>query len=88
MMSDNEAGEAFKASLFEILPELSSREISPTDRLRDLGANSIDRAEIIMLTLARLKLKIPLIHFAQANNIGALIEIIQHHLATSTASNI
>ena len=33
----------------EILPGLESHQFTPSDRLVDLGANSVDRAEIAML---------------------------------------
>ena len=35
----------------EVVPELEDHRFQPSDSLRDLGANSIDRAEIIIMTL-------------------------------------
>lgn len=58
-MERNTVWEALKKNIFEIFPEYKNRTINPTDSLRDLGANSVDRAEIIMLTLVSLKLRIP-----------------------------
>lgn len=76
---DSEVMSVLKGALVEIFPEYSTREIRPGESLRDLGANSIDRAEIIMLTMERLQLKLPLLVFAQAKNINDLVDIFHHH---------
>lgn len=59
----------------EIVPELGERSIGPNDRLADLGANSIDRAEIIALTMDALSMRIPRVELAGARNIGELAEV-------------
>ena len=56
----------------EIVPGLDDHPFQFSDSLRSLGANSIDRSEIIMMTLESLSLKMPLIEFAKAENIGEL----------------
>ncbi len=55
-------------------------EVEPHQSLKDLGANSIDRADIIMQTLEELALKVPLVEFAGAGNIEGIISIIDGHL--------
>ncbi|WNG27782.1 acyl carrier protein [Cystobacter fuscus] len=59
----------------EVIPELKSHRFEPTDSLRELGANSIDRSEIIIMTLESLSLNIPLVDLAGAKNIGDLVSI-------------
>jgi polyketide biosynthesis acyl carrier protein len=83
-VTKDEIGKIFMECFLEVLPELASKSITTEDSMRDLGANSVDRAEIIMLTLARLKLKIPMVNFAKARNIGELIDTFCHHLAPVT----
>lgn len=56
----------------EVLPEVEDHDFLMKDSLRELGANSIDRSEIIMLTLETLSLSIPLIAVAKAENMGEL----------------
>lgn len=56
----------------EVLPEVEDHDFHMKDSLRELGANSIDRSEIIMLTLETLSLSIPLIAVAKAENMGEL----------------
>lgn len=60
----------------EVIPALADHSFQPTDSLRALGANSVDRADIIMMTLDTLSLRIPLIEMARAENIGDLAGII------------
>lgn len=72
-----------KQNTLELLPELANRPIQMTDSLRDLGANSIDRAEILIKTMANLNLKVPLIDFARAKNIEELVNIFLAKLTDS-----
>ena len=60
----------------EVLPDLQAHAFAPSDSLRALGANSIDRSEIVMLTLASLSVNVRLIETAAAENIGELASII------------
>lgn len=60
----------------DLIPELAQKEISRTDSLKELGANSMDRSEIIMMTLESLSLNIPLVHLSGAKNIGELADLI------------
>ena len=60
----------------EVIPRLESHQFQPSDSLKVLGANSVDRADIIMMTLESLSLNIPLIAMARAENIGELASII------------
>lgn len=50
--------------------------------MADLGANSVDRAEIIMMTLEALSLQIPSIELSEARNLGGLAEILFEKKAT------
>ena len=60
----------------EVIPELEGHVFQPDDRLVDLGANSIDRAEIVTMTLEALSLPIPRVELSEARNIGDLTRII------------
>ncbi len=60
----------------EVIPRLESHQFQPGDSLKALGANSVDRADIIMMTLDSLSLNIPLVAMAKAENIGELASII------------
>ncbi|UXI65995.1 acyl carrier protein [Tahibacter amnicola] len=64
----------------EVLPGLDDHAFQFSDSLRDLGANSIDRSEIVMLTLESLSLKIPMIEVAKAENMGELATLLHARL--------
>ncbi len=70
-------------SVQDVIPGFPLEHIIPANSLKDLGANSLDRAEIIMLTLRTLNLKVPLMTLASAKNIGDLVMLMQHALMSS-----
>jgi polyketide biosynthesis acyl carrier protein len=59
----------------EILPGLDAHEFSRSDRLVDLGANSIDRAEIAMMVQESLGLSVPRVELFGPKNIGELADL-------------
>jgi polyketide biosynthesis acyl carrier protein len=67
----------------EVIPELEGHEFKPGDRLADLGANSIDRADIIMMTMETLALQIPRVELYGAQNIGELVDVLYAKLQSS-----
>lgn len=75
-MTKEEVFEEIKRNIFDILPELEGEEIKLSDSLRELGANSIDRADIIMSTLERFELKISMVSFGECSNIGDIVDVI------------
>lgn len=60
----------------EVLPSLEDHNFQQDDSLKDLGANSIDRSEIVMMTLESLSLNVPLVELARAASIGELASIL------------
>jgi polyketide biosynthesis acyl carrier protein len=60
----------------EVLPELKGHAFQPADRLADLGANSVDRAEIVTMTMESLGLRIPRVELFGATNIGELVDVL------------
>ncbi|KAA1242937.1 acyl carrier protein [Aquimarina sp. RZ0] len=65
-----------KENLLDIIPELADEEFSNDDSFVDLGANSLDRGELITLTLEHINLDIPRIELAKAQTINELAELI------------
>lgn len=55
---------------------MAEHDFTESDSLRGLGANSIDRSEIIMMTMESMSANIPLIYTAKAKNIGELASIL------------
>jgi polyketide biosynthesis acyl carrier protein len=59
----------------EILPGLEAHQFVAADRLVDLGANSVDRAEIAMLVQESLSISIPRVDLFGPKNIGELADL-------------
>ena len=59
----------------EVLPDLETHQFIASDRLADLGANSVDRAEIAMQVQESLNISIPRIELFGPKNIGELADL-------------
>ncbi len=79
-MNKEEVFKIITSNTCEVLPDLEQHEFKMDDALKDLGANSIDRSEIVMMTLESLSLNIPLIEIARAENLGELAGILHEKL--------
>ena len=58
--------------------------LEPTMSLREIGANSVDRADILMQTMSDLNVKLSMVEFATAKNLGDIAAIFQKHLTSAT----
>lgn len=65
-----------RENLIEIIPELEGEEFTNDESFVDLGANSLDRGELITLTLEKLDLDISRIEFVNAKTIRELADLI------------
>lgn len=74
MMTKNEIFEVVRRNLVEILPELEQVHIDPQQSMKDLGANSIDRADVVVQSMEELNLKFPLHELGGVENIQGLID--------------
>ena len=63
-----------REQLLSVIPDLDPDRIVLQMGLRDLGANSVDRADIVMQTLEALQLNVPLHQLASVKNIGELVD--------------
>ncbi|MEU2995008.1 phosphopantetheine-binding protein [Streptomyces sp. NPDC001758] len=61
------------SAIREVLPGLSAAQVTDDLSLSDLGADSVDRVEIILSIREQLGCDRPLSEFAEIPNIGALI---------------
>ena len=82
-MEKNEIINLIKDNLVEIIPELEGEEINNREAFIDFGANSIDRGELITLTLEALELDVSRIKFVSAQNIEELAELVFSYIHAS-----
>ncbi|SPF40799.1 Acyl carrier protein [Candidatus Desulfosporosinus infrequens] len=74
-MSKESVFQVIKESIVDILPEISTNQIEIALSLQDLGANSIDRMDIIIRSMESLGVKIPLVELARVSNIQGLVDL-------------
>jgi polyketide biosynthesis acyl carrier protein len=60
----------------KVISDLEGHRFQATDRLLELGANSVDRAEIRMLAMERLGVEVSHHEFAHARSIGELAQLL------------
>ncbi len=75
-MTKEEVFHIVKENIFEVLPFLSGKELAIESSLKDLGANSIDRTEIVTLSMEALNIRIPPADFANVKNIEDLVNLL------------
>ncbi|MEW9701797.1 acyl carrier protein [Paenibacillus sp. SI8] len=75
-MTKDEVFQKVKGCILEILPDLSEDEIKIELSLKDLGANSIDRADIAVNSMEALGLKMSMVEFGQVKNIQELVNLL------------
>ena len=80
MIEEEKVFAAIRRNLLMVLPELESETISAEHSLADLGCNSIDRAEIVTMTMEELDVTVPIIEFAQVHNIRTLAALLRRYL--------
>ena len=75
-MTKEQIFETVKNVITEVLPQVDKENISIENQLKELGANSIDRMEIVTMSMQALDVKIPLMSFAGVNNIEGLVDVL------------
>jgi polyketide biosynthesis acyl carrier protein len=62
--------------ILEVLPDLDPALIHEDQSMRDLGANSIDRADVIVQTMEQLGVKFPISDLAGVTNLRGLVDVL------------
>ena len=74
-MTREQIFETVKANVLTVLPDLNPQSIVVTASLTELGANSVDRVEVVMYSMESLQLKIPLVELHGARNLADLVDL-------------
>ncbi|MFE0417509.1 phosphopantetheine-binding protein [Streptomyces tendae] len=68
--------EAVRETVHDLLPGLDEDRVRGSAHLRDLGADSVDRVEIIVALLDRLGVREPLASFGDLPDLDALTDLL------------
>lgn len=79
-MREEDIVSAIRRNLLVVMPDLDPRSISVERHLADLGCNSIDRTEVIAMTMEDLSVTVPVAELGKVTTIRTLVELLQAHL--------
>jgi len=68
--------EVVKEVIAEVLPDVSPDHISIGQNLKALGANSIERTEIVVLSMEKLGVNVSLMSFGGVENIEGMVDVL------------
>lgn len=71
--------ETLRRNALQVVPELEESGFAPDRTLSQLGCNSIDRAEIVVMTMEELGIAVPVHEFDQSHDIATLVRVMRTH---------
>ncbi len=75
-------------NVIEVLEDTTPEMITAEKRLKDLGANSVDRLDIVTMIMENLELKVPLVEFAAVESIGDLADFFYAKKSAALSDNV
>jgi polyketide biosynthesis acyl carrier protein len=78
-MTEQEVLDVVRSCTTEVLPHLDPAEVTLDGNLTDLGANSIDRADVATLAMEKLGIAVPVGEFQGVNDIRSLVAVLRKH---------
>lgn len=80
-MTEEEIFAVLRAQIIDVLPEAADVEITLDHSMRDLGANSIDRMDVVIAVQEELGTKVPNSELTGAGNLRSLVAVFREHLS-------
>jgi polyketide biosynthesis acyl carrier protein len=78
-MNEDVIFETVKRNVLEVLPDLEPGQVTMGGTLTDLGANSVDRADVVTMTMEDLGVTIPIAEFQEVHDIASLVALLKRH---------
>ncbi|WP_415949121.1 phosphopantetheine-binding protein [Streptomyces sp. KLOTTS4A1] len=83
-MTESEIFAALTRNLVDVLPDLLGVHITADLTMRELGANSIDRMDVLIGTQEELGVTIPVSEFGAAQELGSLVAVFAEYTKQET----
>jgi polyketide biosynthesis acyl carrier protein len=79
-MTTHDVFEVVRRTTLEVLPDIYPSDVTIDRALTDLGANSIDRADIVTMAMEDLGITVPVGQFQAVRDIRSLVDVLHRHL--------
>ncbi len=80
-VTDEEIFAVLRAQIVDVLPVAADVEITPDHSMRDLGANSIDRMDVVIAAQEELGVKVPNSELTGAGDLRSLVGVFRRSLS-------
>ncbi|MCW1097526.1 MULTISPECIES: phosphopantetheine-binding protein [Streptomyces] len=80
-MDDSGIFEAVRRNLGVVVYDLDTSTVTLDNSLAELGCNSVDRAEVVTLTMEDMGIDVPVMEFQQTRDIRSLVALLARHSA-------
>ncbi|WP_093803772.1 phosphopantetheine-binding protein [Streptomyces sp. Wb2n-11] len=70
---------AIRSSVLVVLPDIEPERVTEEVSLTDLGANSIDRVDVVTMTMDTLGISLSVTEFTDVHDIGSLARLLRRH---------
>lgn len=80
IVTEQDVFEVVRRNTLEVLPEVPADLVRIDGTLTDLGANSIDRADIVTMSMESLGITVPIREFQSVRDIQSLVDLLRRHL--------
>ncbi|MDX3529653.1 phosphopantetheine-binding protein [Streptomyces sp. ID05-39B] len=78
-MDDSDIFETVRRNLGVVVYDLDTSTVTLDNSLSELGCNSVDRAEVVTLTMEDMGISVPVMEFQQTRNIRSLVALLARH---------
>ncbi|MEV0593885.1 phosphopantetheine-binding protein [Nonomuraea cavernae] len=78
-MTNTQIFETVKENVLKVLPDLRPGDVTAEGTLTDLGANSVDRADVVTMSMEDLGLTVPVSEFQEVHDIRSLVDLLARH---------
>ena len=79
-MNEEEIFNLIRSYIVMVIPSMEEASIKPTDSLRNLDINSMERMEIVTSVMEELSIDVPRRSLLPAQNLGELAKLLHEHL--------
>lgn len=79
MNDDDRVFAVVRRTTVEVLPDVTPEAVSINGNLTDLGANSIDRVDIVTMSMEQLGITVPPAEFERVHDLRSLVTLLREY---------